>query len=242
MAIQVKGFIEIFLMYDRYLVLKNVKNWFNKKRNFKYIVSMCLVTSLVIYCPDNFSSILVPVANSTVLIRFQTTDFGKSKFYYYYGLLINLLANFATIVALITFSFLVVIQYKKFIDNKRRFVSTLQSKPNLNTAAPVNVKSSNVKLKKKDLKFVQMTIILNFLYTVMRIFDLAFNMDYFLNKINGVLYRAESMYLKNLNFILIYFIESINFFMLFIWNETFRRSIHSIVEFRSRAETSHTHN
>ena len=239
MAIQVKGFIEIFLMYDRYLVLKNVKNWFNKKRNFKYIVSMCLVTSLVIYCPDNFSSILVPVANSTVLIRFQTTDFGKSKFYYYYGLLINLLANFATIVALITFSILVVNQYKKFIDNKRRVVTNNLTKK---TAASQNVKTSNENLRRKDLRFVQMTIILNFLYTVMRILDLAFNMDYFLNKINGVLYRAESMYLKNLNFILIYFIESINFFMLFIWNETFRRSIHSIVEFRSRAETSHTHN
>ena len=200
---------------------------------------MCLVTSLVIYIPENFSSILVPVANSTVLIKFQTTDFGKSKFYYYYGLLINLLANFATIVALITFSILVVIQYKKFIDNKRRVVTNNLTKK---TAASQNVKTSNEKLRRKDLRFVQMTIILNFLYTVMRILDLAFNVDYFLNKINGVLYRAESMYLKNLNFILIYFIESINFFMLFIWNETFRRSIHSIVEFRSRAETSHTHN
>ena len=51
------GFIEIFLTYDRYLILKNRKNWFNRKGRFKYVLAGCFLIPAIIFSPDNFTSI-----------------------------------------------------------------------------------------------------------------------------------------------------------------------------------------
>lgn len=207
------GFVEICLMYERYLVLKNTRNWFNSTVNFKYITLVCVVLPFILFLPTNFSTTLVPISNQTYFYRSQITDFGRSTYNYYYNLVMNLLPNFITIVCLLVLTRFVLVEYNKFMHNKQN-VKRVKDK--------TSDSSQDVRLKKKESNFVKMIITLNFFYVLMRLIDLIFNIDY-LNEYNKRTFKPESIILRNINFIMIYLIEGINFFILIYWNKEFRR-------------------
>ncbi len=112
------GVNEIMLTYDRYLVLKNENNWFNKKGAFKINVVVPVLVCSLVNLPNFFAYKLKQTSINTDSYTLELNEFGRSAFFSLYMLIVigasNLIANLIITPLMIK----VAIEYKKFIKKK----------------------------------------------------------------------------------------------------------------------------
>ena len=78
-----EGINEVYLAYDRYLILKNKKNFFNKNGSFKWIILFSSFVSLIICIPLGLSAYYKKI-NGTDMYSIVPTEIGNSLAYMYY--------------------------------------------------------------------------------------------------------------------------------------------------------------
>ena len=145
-----------------------------------------------------------------------------SKAYVYDSLVNNILPNLITSIVLITLSVLLIIEFKKFTDKKIRIQNQLSLNDQTNRSQHLENYKRDQQIRKKEISFTRMTLILSLIYTLMRLLNLAAMTGSYVNLFLGLFYNPVVTYLQNFNFILIHFVQGINFFILVIWNKTFR--------------------
>lgn len=214
------GLIEIFLTYDRYLILINRKNWLNKEVNFKYIILVSVIVSLIIFVPELFATKIVKSnQNSTNSFKIESTAFGESKANFYYKMISISLANLTQIIALFSISVLLSIEFRKFIQNKANLSTQMF---HFNQSLVLLFQNSHEKKRKKaEINFIRMTLTLSILNSFMRSVDL-FTMLF--QVIDGRIGRECALYLKNVCVVVIYLVQSLNFFVLIYFYKRFRKA------------------
>lgn len=221
------GINEILLTYDRYLILKAKKNWFNEQSSFKYILLICGILTSVIYLPYALSSKISLVVNSTNLYYLETTEFALSNFYQVYTIILQAVVNIILLIVIIVFSVVVLVKFKKFIRNHSSLAN--------NHSSSVNNIQENI-FKKTELNMLKMTITLSILLSIMRFTDLAttilFRLSILSRNLSGnatnISNKLFLLYLGNLCYVIIFITASENFFVLFVFNKQFRENFKSV--------------
>lgn len=191
------GLIEICLTFDRYLILKNIKNWFNSKNSFGLVVSACLLLPLLVFCPYLLTS---------------NSEQNLDEFYSHYFLIINLVINIITICTLVHLSIASAVAFKQF-SSKSIIKSKKETTNSYNTILRF---SQEFKRRKPKLTFIKMSLTLSFLFVLMRLTDMLLNFICILDSI------GENDLIKFFCLIVIYTIQSSNFFVLICFNKKFR--------------------
>lgn len=217
---QCSGFSEVLLAYDRYMMLKNRKNFITRLKPI-YLIGFTVGLNLVLYMPDLFSLKAIQITNDTLFNSIlMPTAFGSSKFYSIY--LISLLGseNLLTCIILVILNILLIYEYKRYIHGKIR--KTEQNTSNFDGSSsmigPSNKISENCtpsqdnnrkmikKIKKSELRFSKMIIISSLIFGFIRS----------INLITIIVYRgSEILGWFSINPILIIFIRNINVMLIY---------------------------
>lgn len=190
-------------VYDRYLLIKNKKNWFNNKISFKYLALFNVTFGLLVWSPI-FASNLINnnVVNSTDLGYYLvTTPFGQSKFYAFYMIIINVGYDLYTAIAVGTLSIMLIIEYRKFMRSSIRETHS-------------NSKSES--------DFTKVTLIIGLIHILTRLLHLVsifFKFTYSSGVINTPMYFGYSL---NIVFLFAISSLSLNLFILVRFNSKFR--------------------
>lgn len=214
------GINELFIIYDNYLSVKNIKNWFNNASNFKYTVLTSLFLTIALFVPALFAFSIKPVLGMNKLFYLEQTAFGVSTIYSFYVLCILGIFNTILVAIIIILSSFVLINFKKFLNKKAQLTANIE--PDL----------EGVKRKRKaEMKIIKTIATMNILFALTRLTDVAVSGMYRLNNIqkNDSNFKNAFMYLDNFCYFVIYFVASTNFFVLYAFNEHFRKSfLHTI--------------
>ncbi len=205
------GVNEIMLTYDRYLVLKNENNWFNKKGAFKINVVVAVLVCSLVNLPNFFAYKLKQTSINTDSYTLELNEFGRSAFFSLYMLIVigasNLIANLIITPLMIK----VAIEYKKFI--KKKLQSTCQL-----------TRLQTLKKKREYIKFNKMTLTLILMFVVLRSVDLMVNFMYRILVVTKIPGFYWIVYVENFFYFLAALYFSSNFFVLIIFNRVFRKS------------------
>lgn len=217
------GLNEILLSYDRHLILKNKKNWFNEKGNFKYIVFACLSLMIILNIPALFAYRITP-ARTEHLYYLESTNFGKSVYHSSLILCVLVASNVLTISILIPIMIMVALEFRVFLRRKVFLTASI------NTA---NIQT--IVKRKEDLKFSKMALIMIFLFAISRLTDLANTLMYRIILIKKIKNLYSFVYLDNITYIIFATFACSNFFILLNSNKIFRCSFKNL--FRRRNKT-----
>ena len=221
------GFINICLTFDRYLILLNKKNWLNKIHNFKYIVSACLCSSLVLFVPDLFAQKIVSAGgNETALFRIKLTEFGQSTAHSYYSLLVRAVVSLVQLLLMIVASGMLIVEYRKFIQNKSNLSNQMYFF-NQNLVLLFQ-NSQKAKQRKVEINLIRMTLVFSGLDAFMRIVNLLTVVFQKVNWLNNTFDTEFILYLTNVCTIIIYFIQSYNFLVLAYYYKRFRKTFRNL--------------
>lgn len=240
------GLIEICLTYDRYLMLKGKKNWFNKLSNFKYILIICFSISAVLFFPNLISNQIQRVQNSTNNFTINQTLFGDEDRYHMFVITSLNISNSFCVVVLAFTSALVYKEYRIY----RKFKPTSECnevnasnvaqtdndydiviyRENLN--APIKRASElsknpvdEVRQKMIQIDFLKTTLTLNAFYLTMRTFDMITTILYRTDQLNGVNYRPSTIVIRGLCFDLVSLVYSLNIVIFVSYNRMFKNSL-----------------
>lgn len=149
-----KGLNEIMFTYDRLLLIRNKKNWFNNKITFKYLVIVNLIVGLLLWSPALASHLIDDIViNGTDLgFYLDTTLFGASTFYAFYMIIMNIGYDLCTAIAVGTLSIMLIIDYRKFMRSPIRQANVNQQRAN----------------RKSESDFTKMTLILGLIHVLTR--------------------------------------------------------------------------
>lgn len=217
------GVNEIFLTYYSYLTIKNIRNWFNKDRSFKHIALVSILATLSINLPVFFAFEIKLVKNETNLFYLEQSSFGLSKFYSMYILFFSGIFNVILVVIVVIISLFVLNSYREFLKSKLRLNDLLNFTP-LNILEGIKQTNSKRTLKKREIKMLKMTICLNVIYAVSRLFDTIVVFIYRLNNVKeSQINKKAYLYLINLCYLVLYLVGGCNFFILYVFNVKFRK-------------------
>lgn len=198
------GYNETLLTYDRILILENKKHFSNKKGYFKYVLLIEFLITLVITSPFLFAYSIKSTQYDTNKYHVAFTEVGNTIYYKYYEVIMLSLTNSIVAFVLLRVSINTIKAYKSFIS--RRSLSHF------------NMISEK--------KFTIMVILLSGSFLIVRIIGFARGITRLICLITGK-FAEES---KNLDIIVQYALSinaSTNFFILIIFNTTFRKNIFS---------------
>jgi hypothetical protein len=225
------GFIQICLNYDRYLILINKKNWFNKIENFKFIIAACGLFSLIVFVPDLFAYKIDSSTSSNTMTNsyfINVTEFGAKKLGSNYEPTVFVILNVIQLIILIQTSFILIVEFRKFIKNKSN-ISNQMFYFNQNLVLLFH-NSQETKRKKAEINFIRMTLTLTVLNCLMKSTDilniLLCKIDFFGRIIIDE--KSTQLYLKNFSVLIIYFGFSLNFFILFNFYKRFRKALKNL--------------
>ena len=222
---------EILLTFDRYFILKDKKNWFNKPGSFKYIVLANGILSMVVYSPYLFSYQILPVANSTNIYYLKLTQFGSSTENSMFALIMHGLMNIVLFIIIMPLSILVIVEFKNFVK-KSTILNGINS---ASTNDIIQTNRTNI-FKKTEANMIKMTITLSFFLVILRFFDLVSTTLYRYSVISsnltgvrtGLSQKIFLVLIGNLAYVIIFAQAGMNFFVLFAFNKQFRKSFNNI--------------
>lgn len=155
----VSSFHEIYLIANRYLILKSRNNFIVRLRLIYYVPTLVLVP-LGSFAPSFLLIQIQPVNEQSNLFTYSY-DFERYKYFRYYILLRSVIENLLPIVALTVLSILCTSEYKKRIEIKSRItISTIYN------------------LKKLENSYTRITIILTVLFILTRLSDFVIETGY----------------------------------------------------------------
>ena len=115
------NFFEVLITYERYCVLKRTQSGFTRV-NLRYTFLISLLIALLLQLPDIFTRD-INYSYSNNLYYFTFTSFGNSSLYFWYQISIISIIIIVTIASIIVMNIFNVIEYQKFIQNKRIIVN-----------------------------------------------------------------------------------------------------------------------
>ena len=209
------GVNEIMLTYDRYLILKNKKNWFNKKGSFRMNLTVPILVCSVVNLPNFFAYKIQQYPNQTESYILELNHFGHSTFFSLYMLIVIGASNLITVLIITPLMIKVAIEYKQFIKKKLSAACQL-------TGFQV------LKKKREYIKFNKMTLTLIFMFVLVRIVDLVINFMYRILIVTKTPGFYSIVYFENFFYFLASLYFGSNFYVLIIFNRVFRGSFKSI--------------
>jgi hypothetical protein len=145
---------EVYLTYERYATLTN-RTKFLKNMPIKYYLILILFGPMLLITPIFFTANIQALNGTNQNIFYMaTTEFGKSKFYAYYSIIILVLETVLPILLLLLFSFLNVREIKKLMKKKLEIIG-----------------KQNEIIKQSEIRFTKMIIILAFFFLITHTLD-----------------------------------------------------------------------
>lgn len=217
------GLFDLCLIFERYLLIKNKKIWFNKSKNLKFIIFFVLSFSFVCFLPDVFAY-KISLVQANNLYKIELSDFQKSLQYSF--VLINLtVLNSLLIILLISVSILAIKSFQKFSSNKMRLYQQRTISLVLELSDNNNSINQIKKLKRAEYRFIQMTSIQLIIFTLMRLAYLITISFDGIQILNNFYDKTVTFYLNCVCYVFIYLVQGSNFYFLIYFNKTFRNSI-----------------
>lgn len=216
------GTNEILLTLDRYLILKNRKNWFNKSSTFKYILIVNGLLAVILYLPYTFMINVEIVPNKTDTYFLKSSKFSTSTLGFVYILLSRVGIFILLILVLIVSSIMVVFQLRKYVRTHAQLANNVSSE-------------LENKLKRSETNMIKITMILSIILIIVRVFDLLATLlpkKSIIDANNGIriptFYKLFLVVLGYVSYIMVYTQCNANLFILFAFNKKFRKSFKNV--------------
>ena len=142
---------EIYLILNRYLILKNIRNCFFDVK-LRYLVPFIIIVPIVLYLPIYLSIELTSEGNE--IYTNSWTGFGKTSIFKFYTLIILVPEIFIPVFSLIILSILTIRAYNKRMCNQAEFMTT-----------------SIRHLKRLEMRHTRITVVLTILFVFSRMVD-----------------------------------------------------------------------
>lgn len=203
------GINEVLINYDRYLVLKNKRNMFNKEKQFIYIALVSGLVSFSLFVPNLFAYYIKPALNKTNSYTIERTSFGRTDFFQLYVLAVLTVSNIVSTILLIITSFLLLFEFRKFTTNLSGLTKTKRSR-------------QEILRKKIEIKMIKMVLLMSIMFTTLRLSDFVYTLNNSLfllklaNNIDFFVYFTNFWYISGTLLI------NTNIFVLVKFNNKFR--------------------
>jgi len=218
-----RGLNEIYLLYDRYLILVGQTNWFNKKENFKYIIGTSCLISVMVYLPLLFVFNVEPGFHSNGLYFIEISAFGSSLFIKVFGYVSLVLSNIIYVLSAVVLNVIVSVKFKKFLRLNSETVE-VNLNAQTNDEQRVHIEDIFKNNRQTERKMFMLTLILNVIFCVSRFLEsvVVLVIQELISNSPAVFY-VDSVY----NILLYLFLWS-NFFVLIVYNNEFRHHFQRI--------------
>jgi hypothetical protein len=161
------GINEVLINYDRYLVLSNRKNLFNRKHSFKIITFISGFLSFFLFVPNLFAYKINSVTNETDSYYVSKTQFGNTSLFQLYVLFILAVSNILSTLFLILTSAKLVLQARHF----SRSLVSLQT--NLHQTANTR---QDIRRKKLEMNIFKLVLTMSIIFTLVRLNDFTYSL------------------------------------------------------------------
>ena len=208
------GINEVLINYDRYLVLSNRKNLFNRKLSFKVITFITGIFSFLLFVLNLFAyQISLDPNQKDAYYLISKTHIGENNLYSLY-LVIVLAAsnNFSTLFLIIT-SAQLTLQARNF----SRKIIILQTNHNQTANTRQDIRS-----KKLEINIFKLVLTMSILFTLVRLNDFTYSLYDCLFLFNIVSDYEFLVYYTNLWYILLVLSFNTNILILLGFNKKFR--------------------
>ncbi len=207
------GINEVLVNYDRYLVLRNKKNWFNGRYSFAIITTISGLVSFSSFIPNLFAYRISLVNNQTDIYFIERTLFGKTAFFQLYVLVILSISNILSSILLILTGFMLLYEFRKYRLN----LSTMRTRGHQTSSS-----RQEILRRKVEIKIIKMVLSMSFLFTVLRLWDLAYTLNNSLFLLNMASNIRFFVYFSNFWYIWGNIVLNANIFILIKFNRIFR--------------------
>ena len=212
------GINEILVNYDRYLVLSNKSNFFNKKHSFKIIIFISAFVSFLAFVPNLFAfKISVYNQNETESNSYYVTKtkFGNTDLFQLYVLFVLAVSNILSTIFLILSSVKLFLEARHFRQN----LTTLQNNTQNNQTA--NTREA-IRRKQLEITIFKLVFIMSLLFVLVRLNDFGYTLNNSLILLNMADNYDFFVYYSNFWYILGVIVLNSNIFVLCVFNNKFR--------------------
>ena len=209
------GINEVLINYDRYLVLSNKKNLFNKKHSFKIITLINFFLSFLLFVPNLVAYQISLDSNQRDFNYFVSkTDFVTSYLFEFCTIVIFTVLD----VFLPVFLILTSVQLALTGRNFSRNIIRLQNNNHNQTA---NTRQ-DIKRKKLEMNIFKLVLTMSIIFTLVRLNDFTYSLYDCLFLLNIVSDYEFLVYYTNLWYALLVLSLNTNIFILLGFNKKFR--------------------
>jgi hypothetical protein len=198
------GINEVLINYDRYLVLSNKNNLFNRKNSFKVITFITGFISFLLFVPNLFAFQITLVSNETNTYDVTKTNFGNTNLYQLYLVFILNSSNILSTLFLIITSIKLALEAKHFSHNHTS--STRQ----------------NIRRKQLEMNIFKLTFTMSIIFTLVRFNQFFHSFSQSLLFFNIISDYEFLVYYSNFWYILLVLAMNSNIFILLGFNKKFR--------------------
>jgi len=206
--------LEIEIAFNRYYLIsshstKTLTETKDKVKAFVYIL-----VSIIIFVPYFFAYKInkheINVFLNIIEYKMEENQFGNSDLFYYVYTYYGLFLNIISILILLPLNIMIIIKFRKFIQQKLR-----------TSALNAFMRQENIKT---ETRFTRMMVLLSFLFIFTRLVEMSI-----------LIFSLYNLYVKLIDYYEFYFIVlntyvyastylifSLNFFIFYIFNQTFR--------------------
>jgi hypothetical protein len=210
----VLGINEVLINYDRYLVLSNRKNLFNRKYSFKVITFITCIFSFLLFVPNLFAyQISLDPDQKEAYYLITKTQVGENELFSLYLFIILAASNNISTVFLIITSAKLTLQARNFSRN----IAILQN--NHNQTANTR---QDIKRKKLEMNIFKLVLTMSIIFTLVRLNDFTYSLYDCLFLLNIVSDYEFLVYYTNLWYALLVLSLNTNIFILLGFNKKFR--------------------
>ncbi len=206
------GINEVLVNYDRYLMVKDTQNIFNKKKSFVIIATICGLGSFALFLPNFFAYNISTVSNETNIYFIQRTPFAFTPFFQLYSLAVLSTGNILCTLFLFVSGFLLYSEFRKY----RLSLTNLMHQKNHTPHTRIEIAR-----EKAEIRIIMMVLTMCFLFTVLRLMDFVYTVNnrlFLLGWANNV---TSYIFLVNFWYIWGGIVLNTNIFVLLKFNKKF---------------------
>jgi hypothetical protein len=238
--------IEIALSYDRLKIFKRNSKYLPNV-NFYYLSICIILGSILLNIPVLFSLTIVSIPGTQNQFTDVQSEFGRGAFFSVYLNIINALQVFIPLLILIVIDSLVAVEFKKYVNKKKRIANQLNTPTIMNetknsfekqTSNPTiqQKKSTEVIIRKSQTqkesnkRFTLMVLISSSLFIFVRLFNAITIIWNQTNQANKVAFDARLLIIAYFSFQITFFYMISNIFTYFIFNKSFRKCMMNLIK------------
>jgi len=199
--------LEIEIAFNRYNLINShtTKTLIEMKDKIKGFVFTLI--SILLFVPYLFAFEINK--NKMYEYKMEKSKFGSSEFFYYFYTCISF-ENILSVLILLPLNIIIIIKFKKFIQQKQEQISTTP-----------RMRQDNVKI---ETRFTRLMILISFLFILSRLAEASVSLVIIYNQhINALDYYDFILTLLNVYvYANTFLIFSLNFFIFYFLNKTFR--------------------